>query len=280
MQILDGKATSEKILSNLKSELEKFPNKPTLDIILVGDNEASLKYVEMKQKKAENIGIKGQIHRLSKDSTTEDVLKKVQELNNNGEVTAFMIQLPLPKQIDTQIILKSVDPQKDADGLNPINLGLLFAKDKNARASATALGVIKLLDEYQIDLSGKNAVIVGRSLEVGLPLFSLLISRNATVTICHSYTQNLENITRGADILISAIGKGGFVTNNYIKPGAVVIDVGLSLDEKTGKLIGDVDFDSASKIAKYITPVPGGTGPMTIASLLSNTVEIWKRQNM
>jgi methylenetetrahydrofolate dehydrogenase (NADP+) / methenyltetrahydrofolate cyclohydrolase len=278
MQILNGKNVSEKILSDLKNELEKFSKKPVLDIILVGDDPASLQYDEMKQKRAKSIGIDGQIHHLSKNSTTKDVLKKIEELNQNKKVTAFMIQLPVPKQIDTPTILNAIDPKKDADGLTSINLGLLFQRDKSAIASATPLGVIKLLREYNIDLVGKNAVIIGRSPFIGLPLSALFLRENATVTICHSYTKNLKKICQKADILVSCVGRQNFITKDFVKKNAVVIDIGLSPDQKTGKLVGDVDFKKVSKKSSFITPVPGGIGPMTIASLISNTVDIFKKQ--
>lgn len=278
MQILDGKKLSEKILSDLKNELEKFSEKPTLDIILVGDDPASLQYDEMKQKRAKSIGIDGQIHHLPQDSTTQDVLKKIEELNQNKKVTAFMIQLPVPKQIDTPTILNAIDSKKDADGLTSINLGLLFQRNKNAIASATPLGVIELLKEYNIDLVGKNAVIIGRSPFIGLPLSALFLKENATVTICHSYTKNLKKICQKADILVTCVGRQNFITADFVKKNAIVIDIGLSPDSKTGKLVGDVDFKKVSKKCSFITPVPGGVGPMTIASLISNTVDIFKKR--
>lgn len=277
MQLLDGNKLSEKILSNLKIELDKFSGKPNLDIILVGNDKASLQYVEMKQKRAKNIGINGQIHHLEENSTTQDVLDLISKLNKNPKITAFMVQLPLPKQIDTSLVLNSIDPKKDTDGLTAANLGLLFQRDSKAIASATPLGVINLLDEHNIEIDGKNAVIIGRSPFIGLSLSALLLDRNATVTICHSHTKDLREVCQKADILVSAVGHKNFITKNFVKKNAVVIDIGLSLDSETGKLVGDVDFKSVSKRASFITPVPGGVGPMTIASLLSNTVDIWKR---
>lgn len=277
MQLLDGNKLSEKILSNLKIELDKFSDKPNLDIVLVGNDKASLQYVEMKQKRAKNIGINGQIHHLEENSTTQDVLDLISKLNKNPKVTAFMVQLPLPKQIDTSLVLNSIDPKKDTDGLTAANLGLLFQRDSKAIASATPLGVIKLLDEHNIEIDGKNAVIIGRSPFIGLPLSALLLGRNATVTICHSHTKNLKEVCQKADILVSAVGHKNFIAKNFVKKKAVVIDIGLSPDPETGKLVGDVDFKKVSKKASFITPVPGGVGPMTIASLLSNTVDIWKR---
>ncbi|MDD2482796.1 MAG: bifunctional 5,10-methylenetetrahydrofolate dehydrogenase/5,10-methenyltetrahydrofolate cyclohydrolase [Candidatus Shapirobacteria bacterium] len=275
MIILDGKTLSQKILDDLKLKISNFKLKPTLDIIIVGTDSASQKYVALKQQKAQSIGISGNVHQLSESSTTADLLSLVNKLNKDDSITAFMVQLPLPSQIDTEKVLANIDHKKDADGLNPFNLGLLFQKGSTGIASATACGIIKLLEEYKIDISGKNAVIIGRSSEVSIPLFALLLGKNSTVTICHSHTQNLKEICQKADILISAVGKPKFLTKDFIREGAVVIDVGFGTDSN-GQVSGDFDFDQVSKIASFITPVPGGVGPMTIASLLFNTVQIAK----
>ena len=273
MILLDGKTLSQKIISQLKEEINSLNLKPRLDIILVGNDPSSLKYVEMKQKTAESIGINGHVHHLDQNSTTADVLTLVNQFNQDSNVTAFMIQLPLPPQINTTQVLSQVNPQKDADGLNPQNLGLLF--QKQGIASATALGIIKILEEYKINLDGQHAVIIGRSPEVSIPLSALLLSKNATVTTCHTHTKNLKDICLQADILISSIGKAKYFDQEFIKPGAVIIDVGYSLDQN-GQVSGDFDFNSASQVAGFITPVPGGVGPMTIASLLFNTLQISK----
>jgi methylenetetrahydrofolate dehydrogenase (NADP+)/methenyltetrahydrofolate cyclohydrolase len=188
-----------------------------------------------------------------------------------------MVQLPLPPQIDTHQVLSAIDVDKDVDGLNPINLALLFQKNNQGIPSATSFGIIKLLEEYKIDIDGKNAVIIGRSPEVGLPLFAQLLRKNATVTVCHSHTQNLSEITNQADILVSAIGKPGSFGGEFVKQDAVVIDVGFGIDPKTGKVSGDFNFDQIKEIAGFISPVPGGVGPMTVASLLFNTVSIAKK---
>ena len=278
MIILDGKMTSQKIIDSLKIEIKNLNFKPTLDIIIVGNDSSSQKYVAMKQEKAQSIGIGGVIHQLNQDSTTEDVLSLVQNLNQDQKVNAFMIQLPLPSQIDTQKVLSSIDSKKDADGLSPFNLGLLFQKKSTGIASATALGIVKLLEEYQIDISGKNAVIIGRSPEVSIPLFALLMAKNATVTICHTQTKNLKEICQQADILISSIGKPNFFGKDFIKSDAIIIDVGFITNPTTGKTTGDFDFEQVSPISSFITPVPGGVGPMTITSLLYNTVQIAKNQ--
>ena len=276
MTILDGKSVSQKLLDSLQQEIVQKNLHPKLDIILVGDDPASQKYVELKQKKAESIGIGGQIHKLSPTATTSEVIALINQLNNDPSITGLMVQLPLPSQINTDQVLLSIKPSKDADGLNPINLALLFQKNPLAIPSATSLGIIKLLEEYQIDLSGKNAVIIGRSPDVSLPLFAQLMARNATITICHSYTQDMAKITSQADILVSAIGKPKFLSAEYVKKDAIIIDVGYATDATTGKSTGDFDFEAIKNIASYITPVPGGVGPMTVASLLYNTVQIAK----
>ena len=278
MQILDGKSLSQKILNQLKLELEKYPNKPNLDIILVGNDPASLKYTQMKQKVAESIGVGGTIHHLSSSISDPELQSKVNDLNNDSDVTSFLIQLPLPPNLNTSEAINLINPGKDVDGLTAVNLGRLFQKDSNAIVSATPLGIIKLLEEYNLDLSGKNAVIIGRSPYIGLPLLALLEQHQATVTLCHSHTQNLKEICLSADILISAIGKSKFITADFIKAGSIVVDVGTNYGQ-AGKLTGDVDFDNTKNKVSFITPVPGGVGPMTIASLLFNTVEIWKRNN-
>lgn len=277
MTILDGKATSQKILDYLKLEIRNSKLDITLDIILVGDNPASLKYVELKQTRAKEIGIGGQVHQLDKNCSTQDIIDLINKLNNDSTVNGLMVQLPLPPQIDTNQVLLSIDPKKDADGLNPINLALLFQNNEQGIASATSLGIMKLFDEYKIDLDGKTAVIVGRSPDVSLPLFAQLMAKNCTVTICHSHTQNLAKICREADILISAVGKPKLLGREFVKKNAVVIDVGFGIDPNTLKVSGDFDFDQVKESASFVTPVPGGVGPMTVASLLSNTVSISKK---
>jgi len=277
MIILDGKTTSKKLLTNLSLEIRNSNIKPTLDIIIVGEDPSSQKYVAMKQEKAQSIGIGGSIHRLNQNSTTEEVLSLVQTLNQDQNINAFMIQLPLPPQIDTQKVLLAINPEKDADGLNPCNLGLLFQKKSNGIPSATAFGIMRLLEEYKIDINGKNAVIIGRSPEVSIPLFALLMAKNATVTICHTHTENLKEICSRADILISSIGKPKFFGPDFVKQDAIIIDVGFAADPVTGKTTGDFDFDKIAPKTSFITPVPGGVGPMTVVSLLFNTVQITKK---
>ncbi len=279
MKILDGKTVSEKILAQLNLDLKKLSQKPKLDIVLVGDNPSSRQYTQMKKKKAALVGIDVQIHEFASSSSTNEVVRLIELLNQDPLVTGLMVQLPLPSHIDTRLILNTIDPKKDADGLTSTNLGLLFQRNPNAIASATALGVMMLLQEYEIELAGKNAVIIGRGVEVGLPIFALLMAANATVTLCHSHTKALPEIASQADILVSAVGKPKFITSEFVKENAVVVDVGLSPDSITGKLVGDVDFDSVAQKAGFITPVPGGVGPMTITALLSNTQKIFSNQS-
>lgn len=278
MILLDGKVTSQKILDSLKLEIQNLKLHPILDIIIVGDNPASKKYVALKQQKAKSLGIGGQVHQFNQNCTTQEIVDLIHKLNNDSSVTGLMVQLPLPSQIDTNQVLLSIRPSKDADGLNPINLALLLQNNKQGIPSATSFGVIMLLDEYKIDLNGKNATIVGRSPDVSLPLFAQLMAKNCTVTICHSHTQNLVQTCSQADILISAIGKPKFLGEKFIKKDAVIIDVGYGIDPQTGNVSGDFDFDQIKNIAEFISPVPGGVGPMTVASLLYNTVKIAKNE--
>lgn len=277
MQLLDGKLISQQILEKIKSEIDLLPQKPVLDIILVGSNPASLKYCQMKEETAKSIGITGNIHQLPGTITTEELIMFINDLNSNSLVTAFMVQLPLPPQIDKNLILNSIDPNKDADGLNAYNLGKLFQNDPSAIAPATAQGIITLLKAYNIDLIGKHVVIINNSPIVGLPLAAIFNSEKSTVIICHEYTQNLADTTSTADILITAIGKSKFITPEFIKENSIIIDVGFSIGDDN-KVSGDIDFDLVSPKCYYITPVPGGVGPMTIASLLNNTLKIHKYQ--
>jgi len=275
MQILDGKKTSQKTLDSLKAEIQALKTPPRLDIIIVGSDPASQKYVQMKQSKAQQVGITGKIHQLDATSSTSDVVTLVKSLNQDPEVTAFMLQLPLPSSINRSEVLESIDPNKDADGLTSKNLGLLFQNNPQAIAPATPKGILSLLEEYQIELSGKSAVIIGRSPIVGIPLSALLTAKNATVTLCHSQTQDLSSHLEKADIIISAVGKANFLNADLVPRGAVLIDVGTNFLD--GKLVGDFDYQSLASSASFITPVPGGVGPMTIASLLQNTLTIYKR---
>jgi len=269
MTILDGKTLSQKILASLKSQILSG-NSIRLDIVLVGDNPASQKYVNQKQKVAQDLGINCQIHSLSASTNTGTVLNKIHLLNKDPASTAIIVQLPLPLQLNSNSIINAIDPQKDVDGLSATNLGLLFQNSPKALASATPKGIIELLSAHSIPLVGKNAVIIGRSSVVGLPFLALLKNADATVTLCHSKTQNLSSVCRRADILISATNHPNLVTADFVKDGAVVIDVGYPT--------ADVDFAAVSPKTSFITPVPGGVGPMTISSLFQNLLEIYQRK--
>ena len=270
--ILDGKKLRDKILEELKLKVASLTVVPKLVVISVGDDPASQIYVNNKKKYAEKIGIAAEIIGYPEDVTQPVLLKKIDELNNDTTVTAILVQLPLPKHIDKLKILTAIDPKKDVDGFTPYNSGLLFSGAKPFAYPATPRGILRLLDEYNIEIGGKHVVVVGRSNIVGKPLAQMMLNRNATVTVCHSHTKNLAEITKTADILVSAAG-GKIIEDNMLKSNCVVIDVGIFRDEK-GKLRGDVNFETVSKIASHITPVPGGVGPMTIASLMLNIVDL------
>ena len=275
--ILDGKKLRDKILENLKLKLEKYKKKPNLTVILIGNDEASRIYVKNKQITAEKIGINSTVIRYPETITENELTEEIHTLNMDENVHAILVQLPLPKHISKEKIIGMISPQKDVDGFTPYNFGKLFSGEKHFVYPCTPKGILLLLDEYNIKLDGKHAVIVGRSNIVGKPLMQMLLNRNATVTICHSHTKKLSEITKTADILISAAGEN-IIKEKMIKPGCVVVDVGIFKDS-TGRTRGDVDFENVSKIASYISPVPGGVGPMTIASLMLNTVELFEKKN-
>lgn len=270
--ILDGKMLRDKIFESLKAKLDKMQQKPTLAVILVGENPASQIYVRNKKKTAEKLGINSLSIEYPSDISEEELLNKIKELNADEKVTAILVQLPLPAHINKNRIIDAILPQKDVDGLTPYNLGKLFSGEEPYVYPCTPKGILLLLDEYNIKLEGKNIVVVGRSNLVGKPVAQMLLKRNATVTMCHSHTKNLSEITKTADIIVSAVGKK-VIGEKMLKSDCVVIDVGIFRDEN-GKISGDVDFENVSKTAAYISPVPGGVGPMTIASLMLNTVEL------
>ena len=270
--ILDGKMLRDKIFESLKAKLNKMQQKPTLAVILVGENPASQIYVRNKKKTAEKLGINSLSIEYPSDISEEELLNKIKELNSDEKVTAILVQLPLPAHINKNRIIDAILPQKDVDGLTPYNLGKLFSGEEPYVYPCTPKGILLLLDEYNIKLEGKNIVVVGRSNLVGKPVAQMLLKRNATVTMCHSHTKNLSEITKTADIIVSAVGKK-VIGEKMLKSDCVVIDVGIFRDEN-GKISGDVDFENVSKTAAYISPVPGGVGPMTIASLMLNTVEL------
>ena len=273
--IIDGKKLRDKIISELQKKVDKFEVKPSLAVILVGNNPASQIYVNNKRKIAEKVGIKSQIIHFEESISEKELLSKINDLNGDDNIDAILVQLPLPAHISKENVINTIKPEKDVDGFTPFNVGKLFSGERPIVYPCTPRGILLLLDEYGIVVEGKHVVVVGRSNIVGRPVAQMLLDRNATVTMCHSYTKNLEQITKTADIVISAVGKN-IIKGEMLKSDCVVVDVGIFKDE-SGKLSGDVDFDSSSKIASYISPVPGGVGPMTIASLMLNTVELFEK---
>ncbi|MBT5868279.1 MAG: bifunctional methylenetetrahydrofolate dehydrogenase/methenyltetrahydrofolate cyclohydrolase FolD [Nitrospinaceae bacterium] len=277
MVLIDGKKVSAEIRDRLKQETEELKKKtgrtPGLATVLVGDDPASAVYVRNKNKICNELGFQSFGKNLPEQTTEAELMSLINDLNGNDEVNGILVQLPLPNHIDSEKILLSIDPEKDVDGFHPINVGKL-AIGNALLTPCTPTGVIALLDYYGIEISGKHAVVLGRSNIVGKPVANLLLQRHATVTICHSKTKNLEEVTRQADILIAAVGRPHFVTANMVSQNTVVIDVGINRVD--GKLTGDVDYDPVSEIADFITPVPGGVGPMTIALLMENTLKAFK----
>ena len=282
MQIIDGKLVAKVTREQIKQEVEvlkalNYPNAIGLAVILVGDDPASQVYVRNKIKACDEVGIKSFLCKLPAESTFDEVAGTIRYLNENPDVSGMILQLPLPKHLDENSLLDLIDPEKDVDGCHYVQKGRLWT-GRDSLVACTPCGVMKLLEYYDISLQGKNAVVIGRSNLVGKPLAQLLLDANCTVTICHSKTQNLAEITSRADIVCVAIGKAKFLTSDMVKNGAVVIDVGMDRDEN-GKLCGDVDFDSVAPKCSFITPVPGGVGPMTVTMLLANTVKAYKAQN-
>lgn len=272
--IIDGIAIGKEIREEIKERVTALKNQgcqPGLAVILVGDNQASHTYVRNKQKSTLEVGMKSELIELSATVTEQELLEHVTKLNNDDSINGILVQLPLPKHIDENLVIRAIDPAKDVDGFHPENVGKMII-GQQAFLSCTPYGIIKLLERTGTEISGKHAVIVGRSNIVGKPMGQLLLQRDATVTYCHSKTKDLASFTKQADILIVAIGKTKFITGADIKEGAVVIDVGMNRDDN-GKLCGDVDFASAKEVASAITPVPGGVGPMTITMLLNNTLQ-------
>ncbi len=278
-KILDGKALAQHLGRNLTEETNSLKShgiNPKFCVINIGEDPASKVYVRSKRKKAEKIGIKQVVYQLPEDESEEDVLRLIDRLNADAEVAGLMVQLPVPDQIDVDKVIERIDPEKDVDGLTPANIGRLWM-GKHFVEPATAAGIIALLDHYQIDLNGKNAVIVGRSNIVGKPLAALMLERNASVSILHSHTRNLGELTRRADILVSAVGKPHMIKAEMVKEGAVVIDVGINRVD--GQLMGDVDFDQVKDKASWITPVPGGVGPLTVEFLMEEVIKLTRRQH-
>ena len=269
--IINGKELATKIRENLKAEVEKLKKKgilPKLAVIMVGNDSASAVYVRNKSKACNEIGIEFEEFLLPENTTREELLGLIEKINNRKDVNGILLQSPIPKHLDIR------DYKKDVDGFHPINVGKL-AIGEDCFISCTPAGVMKMLEEYNIEIEGKHAVVIGRSNIVGKPLAQCLLNKNATVTTCHSRTRNLKEMTKQADILVAAIGKPKFVTEDMVKDNAVVIDVGINRNEE-GKLVGDVDYQNVEKKVSYITPVPGGVGPMTIAMLMTNVVKAAK----
>ncbi|MEJ6400563.1 bifunctional 5,10-methylenetetrahydrofolate dehydrogenase/5,10-methenyltetrahydrofolate cyclohydrolase [Nicoliella lavandulae] len=275
--IIDGRALAKKTNEATKqmvTELNSLGVKPCLAVILVGDDQASARYVRNKHKKAEQLGIESIVNHLPADTTQDELLKIVNAYNHDDKIDGILVQSPLPKQIDEQLITRTILPEKDVDGFHPVNVGNLFLNEpKHYPVACTPKGVMAMFAEYNIDLTGKKAVVIGRSSIVGRPMAALLINANATVTVLNHYSEDAKHFIKEADVVVAATGKLHMVSGDDLKAGATVIDVGQNLNED-GKLVGDVDYESAAKVAGYITPVPGGVGPMTIATLMRQTVEL------
>ena len=270
--IMDGIALRNRILNELQARIKEQGLKPKLVAILVGDDAPSKIYVRNKEKYAAIAGIKAEVIRMPFDTDTKTIVEKIHELNADKSVTAVLVQLPLPKHIDTNAVINAVDVSKDVDGFTDANIGHMFGTGTDFVMPCTPRGIMALLAEYKINVAGKKAVVIGRSNIVGKPMAQILMAHNATVTVCHSQTPNIAEYTRNADIVIAATGKIK-LTGDMLKPGVVLIDVGMQRDEN-GNLRGDCDFVSCASVAGYITPTPGGTGPMTIAGLMMNTVDL------
>jgi methylenetetrahydrofolate dehydrogenase (NADP+) / methenyltetrahydrofolate cyclohydrolase len=269
-EIIDGKKIAADIRTKVKEEVEKLSTPPGLAVVLVGSDPASEIYVRHKRKACEEVGVKSFAYDHPADFSEEDLLKLIDELNNNDEFHGILVQSPLPKHIDEQKVVETISPAKDVDGFHAINVGKLSLGDKSGLVSCTPAGIIELLKSTGTELTGKRAVVIGRSNIVGKPVSLLLLREHCTVTICHSRTKDLPSVIKEADIIVAAVGKANLVTKEMVKEGAIVIDVGMNRVD--GKLYGDVDFAGVSEVASHITPVPGGVGPMTIAMLLQNTL--------
>ena len=279
MEIMDGKELAKNIRLELKQEVEELKTKgiqPKLAAIMVGNDKASSVYVKNKSKACNEVGVEYEEFLLKEDTTMDELLTLITKLNEDSKIDGILLQSPIPKHLDIDEAFRAIDPKKDVDGFHPVNVGKL-SLNQDCFISCTPFGIIKILETYHIPIEGMHAVIIGRSNIVGKPLIQCLLNKNATVTICHSKTKRLEAVTKQADILIAAIGKPEFVTANMVKTGATVIDVGINRKED-GKLVGDVNFNEVSKKASYITPVPGGVGPMTVAMLMTNVVKATKNR--
>jgi methylenetetrahydrofolate dehydrogenase (NADP+)/methenyltetrahydrofolate cyclohydrolase len=279
MQLIDGKSLSKKVQSSVQAEVEKLKQEknivPGLAVVIVGDDPASHAYVSMKEKACKTVGFYSIAHKMPDTIIQDEIIQIITMMNNNPHIHGILVQLPLPPHIDTNKILEVIDPKKDVDGFHAYNVGRMVT-NLDSFVACTPLGVMKMFEEYNIDLQGKAVVVVGASNIVGKPMASLLLNANATVTVTHIYTKNLASYTRNADIIIVGVGQPNLITEDMVKEGAIVIDIGINRLEN-GKLVGDVDFENVSPKCSYITPVPGGVGPMTIAMLLSNTLKATKQ---
>jgi len=273
-QIINGEAIAKKIRENIAQEILTLKTPPGLAVILVGSDPASQNYVNMKEKNCLEVGFQSFVKRLPAETTEKELLKLIKQLNTNDHVHGILVQLPLPDHINELKVIMTIAPEKDVDGFHPINAGKLLVGDATGLVPCTPAGVVELIKSTGVELKGKHAVVIGRSNIVGKPVALLLLQEHCTVTICHSRTQDLAAVVRSGDIVVAAVGKAKLVTGDMIKPGAIVIDVGTNRVD--GKLTGDVVFDEVSKVAGYITPVPGGVGPMTRAYLLKNTMQAYK----
>ena len=279
MQILDGKTLSQKIKTDIKEEVKELKKRgitPGLAVILVGDDPASDTYVKMKEKACNQTGIYSIVHKMPSDINEEKILETIQMINDNPNIDGILVQLPLPSHINTTRIIEAIDPKKDVDGFHPFNVGRLVS-GLSGFVPCTPLGVMRLLQEYKIDPKGLDVCVVGASNIVGKPMMSLFLNEFATVDICHIYTKNLKEHTKKADLLVVGVGKRALITKDMVKDGAKVIDIGINRTED-GKLVGDVKFEEVAPKCSYITPVPGGVGPMTIAMLLTNTIKAAKER--
>lgn len=281
MQIIDGKKVSAQVKEEVKNQVLRLKAEhgitPGLAVVIVGDDPASRVYVNNKKKACEFVGFKSEEYALPEQTTQEDLLNLVKELNNKQDINGILVQLPLPKHLDDKAVIEAINPLKDVDAFHAVNVGKIMLGEYDF-LPCTPAGVMEMLHAYDIPVCGKNCVVIGRSNIVGKPMAMLLLHENATVTICHSRTRNLSEVCSKADILVAAVGKPKFVTEDMVKDGAVVIDVGMDRDEN-GRLCGDVDFENVKQKCSYITPVPGGVGPMTIATLMKNTLKAAKIQN-
>ncbi len=280
MKILDGKALSQKIRNSVKEEIDILKQvgiTPGLAVILVGDDPASKTYVRMKEKACDEAGMYATIHKMPTSTSQDKILEIIKKINEDDNIDGILVQLPLPSHIDTDTILQAIDPNKDVDGFHPFNVGKLVL-GLDSFAPCTPLGVMEIFKEYKIEPKGLDVCVVGASNIVGKPMMNLLLNSFATVDICHIYTKNLKEHTKKADVVVVGVGKAGLITEDMVKDGAIVIDIGINRLEN-GKLVGDVDYESVAPKCSYITPVPGGVGPMTIAMLLSNTLKSAKARN-